>query len=263
MLGRARAPLRGSVSRVALNRGSSLAPRLLSRLPPAKLAGEMLRFARQFRRPLRAALATLSLACLSLTAMSCGGGDGADYGSVRIKFRVGNGVDADELFEQTKTVVLAAPYNKCTREYYEGEGADKLFVTPDGDQVMEEWKKRICAKSDPSDTGRAADKFLECDEDNVKLVQKMEAESPYMELRITMDSRSEARGLSERDIRIGPVPTEALTGCKSGFNFQTNGIQGLDRNKRVVWKALSDDVGTESPSPKSARAYTVTVGAPN
>lgn len=231
----------------------------------------MLGFAPRLRRtflrkpcsPLGLALAAL---CLSFTA--CDGGDDPLYGSVRLKFRVGNGVDPDELFGQTKALVIEAPYNECITEYYRGQGSNQQFVSPSGESVEQEWKKRICAASDPSDTGRGAEKFVECDEDNVTFTQKLDedVQVPRLIIRIVMSSRTEARSLSGHDVRVGPLPTEALTGCKTFFDFSRNsstGIQGKDKNNHTVWKVLSDDVGTETPTPTSARAYTVTVGDPN
>lgn len=202
------------------------------------------------------------LAALTVGPTACSKEE-ADYGSVRIKFRVGPGVDADELFEQTKSIRIIAPYNSCVRKWYEGEGADQTFVVPAGEAIMEEWQKRICAASDSSDTGRAAKDFLECDSDNVVMTQNLDADQPHLELRITIDSRDQARELSERDIRVGPLPTAKLTGCKTAFLFNSNGISGLNKSRKPVWKAVSEDAGTESPTPESARAYTVTVGSPD
>lgn len=210
----------------------------------------------------------LALAALCLSFTACGDGEEPLYGSVRVKFRVGNGVDPDELFGQTKALVIQAPYNDCIVKYYRGKGSSQQFVSPAGEKVEDEWKTRICAASDPSDTGRGAEKFVECDEDNVTFTQKLDegVQVPRLEIRIVMSSRSEAKSLSGHDIRVGPLPTQALTGCKTFFDFAQNsstGIQGKDKNNRTVWKVLSDDVGTETPTPTSARAYTVTVGDPN
>lgn len=228
----------------------------------------MLGFAPRLRRAsLRKFAAKLGFVALAFSFTACEE-EKPEYGSVRIKFRVGNGVDPDELFGQTKALIIQAPYNECVTKFYRGKGSSRLFVTPKGESVAEEWKKRICASSDPSDTGRDADKFVECDEDNVTFTQRVEEkfEVPHLEIRIVMSSRSEAKSLSGRDVRVGPLPTEALTGCKTFFNFAKNsstGIQGRDKNKITVWKVLSDDVGTETPTPSAARAYTITVGPPN
>lgn len=239
---------------------------------PCETADEMLGFAPRLCRtawcqPARKLGLKLGLAALAFSLTACEGGDGPEYGSVRLKFRVGNGVDPDDLFGQTKALVISAPYNECVVKYYRGKGSSQLFVSPKGEEVEDEWKTRVCASSDPTDTGRGADKFLECDEDNVSFKQLVEEkyDVPRLEIRIVMSSRTEAKTLSEADIRVGPLPTEALTGCKTFFNFSKNsstGIQGKDKNNITVWKVLSDDVGTETPTPTSARAYTVTVGPP-
>lgn len=224
----------------------------------------MLSFARHFRGfPLR----SLSVAALGgfvvISTAGCAKEEKPEYGSVRISFRAGNGVDADKIFEPTKEIRVIAPYNSCVTKYYRGEGASQLFVTPEGEKVMEEWAERICAKSDPSDRGRAAKHFVECDPDNVKFTQKVDddVDNPHLEIRVILETRSDARDLAVNDLRIGPLPTEALTGCKSAFLFESRGIEGR-RNNRPVWKAISEVAGSQSPTPDSVSAYIVTVAPP-
>lgn len=187
------------------------------------------------------------------------------YGSVRVVLTTGKDVDPDDLFERTKTIIIRAPYNRCAAKYYRGEGADLQFETPEGDEVAKEWAKRICAESDSSDTGKAANNFIECDPDNISLSQELDekTEVPYMELKIVLESRDDARELAAKSIRVGPLPTEALTGCETAFRFNNNSIRGQDKRKAVIWEVLSEEVGTENPSVDSVRAYTVRVGRPD
>lgn len=229
----------------------------------------MLRLARHFRSfSFRAGSLSLGRAlCLgaALLSVSSCQDEKPLYGSVRIVLTTGKDVDPDELFERTKTVIIRAPYNSCAAKYYRNEGADLQFVTPEGDEVVKEWAKRICAESDSSDTGKAAKNFIDCDPDNISLSQALDedTEMPYMELKIVLESRDDARDLAAKSIRVGPLPTEALTGCETAFRFNDNSIRGQDKRKTVIWEVLSEEVGTESPTAGSVRAYTVRVGRPD
>jgi hypothetical protein len=156
-----------------------------------------------------------------------------DHGSIHIQF---NGT-GPEIFAGTSRITANVSYGaECLGSFYESN-SNWAYDGVDGGDVFEEWKDRLCDQGE-------FDRIVDCE------VISIEQQSTMTGLKLKVHYKITGSDLYLREVRVGPIPTEALAGCYPTMKIDAGSVGGFDDVDPLsggqVWNIESYDVGVTS-----------------
>ena len=182
----------------------------------------------------RVLLATL----LSFGVVACDKGDSAGngdgdgdqvHGTIRVLLDRSD-PDVDP-FSGTSEVVLQVHYlDDCLVPFYTETHPEYAEDGEAGAPVFEAWASRLC---DPTESFNA--NGVPCDGVEIEQVENIATESLFLRVsyQITDDD------MTQRELAVGPLPTEALAECTPRVQLSGGSAIGFDDNGNQIWGIAS------------------------